>query len=127
MKKILLLSVLLSQSVFADDIQLVARASDAHGRAGHNVSVETFHSAYIKNTSGKRKDYQFIFCAFVENTDNIKSCLRKRITLKHGEVYLDHYSPGKFLIDVKRGTYKVIADSMVGDQKVEGYATLTVN
>lgn len=126
MKKILLLSVLLSQSVFADDIQVIARAYDTRGRQGHNIRVETFHSAYIKNTSGTRKDYRFTWCAFVENTDNVRQCFYEKITLKHGEVYRDHYSAGKFFVDVKRGTYKIIAESMVGDQKVEGYATLTV-
>lgn len=125
-KLLLATSLLLSSSAFADDINLIARASDINARAGRNVSVETFHSALVKNTSGVRKDYKFTWCIFIENTNGKKSCYYKRFNLKNGEQYKDHYSNIMYLVDVKKGVYKIVAESFVADQKVEGNAILTV-
>lgn len=127
MKKLLVLTVLLAScsAVFADDINIIAKAHDITSKANKGLVVETYHQVGIKNTSGTRKDYQYLRCTIVDGENGL--CLRKTITLRNGEAFHDHDANSIYIVSTKRGTYKITALTYVNDQKVADYAMLTVN
>jgi hypothetical protein len=123
-KTILILGTLFSSMAFADDIEVIANAKNINGHSHKNVSVETYHEVDIRNTSGLRKDYNYIRCTQI---DKERSCLRKVITLKTGERFKDHDTNIKYVVDPKQGIYQITALTQVNDKKTESVAMLTIS
>jgi hypothetical protein len=125
MKKLLLLTALLSSPIFAqDDIEVVARISNQSIKAKEFDCIKANHIVNIKNRGTSISGYVYEICAGIPGVKF--ECMQKRISLKPGATFNDHDRSGICLSLDKRGSYPLVATTRVNDTVTDAHAVLTV-